>query len=276
MATLNVGSIAVQALVVSIDPTVWTQAHTIEWPGQDRTVTVLELNRPEQTIPCAEIRRLQAAKDSRESYSFRVGESCQKLFVVMDLSGGINGGTESLKLLAHHESFHIAAQMYGAKIPVEYLEIDPALTREFSRGDEFTEFYEDVEELTASILSGTPSSCNKLESSYELLDARPREYLDYKIFWEWPAEFYAQQAVIPDDFERYQLIRSKLFAGGDPGYRLFLSGVRVGLALDTIAGRENWQSAVAEGHSMLNLLLSHSGCRARQPSPTVRMKHVEL
>lgn len=274
MSALVPGTFIVQALALTIDPSIWTQAHAIAWPGPERTVTVLDAHQLAPTDPC-----ISKGKDlvpKSENYSFRMGEACRKLFVVMDLTGGINGGAEAVQLLAYHESFHVAAQMYGAEIPVELLEIDPDIVSEFSEGKYFADFYKQVDLLTSSIISGTPRSCRDLESSYGVLSERARSYLDYKIYWEWPAEFYAQQAVRPHDFEGYKTLRSQLFVGGDPGYELFISGVRAGLALDIALGRSSWQTRVAQGQSMLHLLLSEGGCRARSFSPTVRMRRVEI
>ncbi|WP_162433959.1 hypothetical protein [Pseudoxanthomonas koreensis] len=274
MGVFNPGAFIMQALVVAIDPSIWTPAGAIAWPGQERAVTVVDTSQPDYAGQCASL--LQIQRPNSAGYSFRMGEECQKLFVFMDLGGGVNGGEPSIWFLARHESFHIAAQMYGSRIPVDFIQIDPELVRDFSDGTEFAGLYHELALLTTSIVNGSPRSCKSVELAYVSLSERSRTYLDYKIFWEWPAEFYAQQASFPGDFGKYESFRSQLYVGGDPGYELFVSGVRTGLALDALVGRSNWQSDVAQGQSMFHLLMAHGGCQSRKFDPTVRMRRVEL
>ena len=274
MRILNLGVFLMQALVIAIDPSIWVPAGEIAWPSAEKSVTVLDISRADPLDQCASL--LQVPRGNSGGHSFRMGEACQKLVVLMDLSGGINGGETALQFLAHHESFHVAAQMYGNRIPFDFLGLDPELVREFAGSPEFNELYGQLELLTTSIINGSSRSCKGVELAYASLDERSRAYLDHKMFWEWPAEFYAQQVTFPGDFGKYQSFRSELFVGGDPGYELFISGVRAGLALDVLAGRANWQSDVAGGQSMFHLLMAHSGCQSRTFESTVRMTRVEL
>ena len=271
-------ALAANVITATIDPLAWTQASSIAWPGSERAVTVMDANESWQPPGC-EIGLEASDSASIDTYSFHMGEYCGSLVVVMNLSGGIRGGHEARMFLAQHESFHVAAQMYGSLIPVRFLEIYQRIVSRYAEGSQFTDLYSHIDSFTKRItqVGSSGSGCAALEKSLDSLDEDARTYLDYKIFWEWPAEYYAQQVIFPHDYEKYVEVRRNVFAsGGDSGSDLFMTGVRVGRALDVLVGRVNWQLRVSEGWTMLDLLLESSGCEARAPGPTVRMKRVEL
>ena len=273
MTALGVALIGAQVLTVSIDPSIWTQVDRIAWPGNERNVLVLGPTTSRYVTECGV---LDLAGASKAGYSFRLGEHCHRLIVFMNLSGGVTDQPRAEQFLSEHESFHVAAQMYGSKVPVEFMGVDPGLVRGFSGSDRFKNFYTSIEDLFASEMNGDEASCAYLEASYKALDPGAREYLDYKIFWEWPAEYYAQKAVFHDDFVGYSKFRSQLFSEGNDGFELFVSGVKTGMILDKVMGRERWQEMAAEGASMLDLLLGHYGCHPIPRSLPVRMKRVDF
>lgn len=271
-------AIAANVVTATIDPAAWTQTGSIRWPGQEQAVIVMDAAGPWQASGCESGLKLNDAALA-EAYSFHLGEYCGRLVVVMNLSGGINGGHEARMFLAHHESFHVAAQMYGSLIPLRFLEIDQRIVSKYAEGSRFTDVYSHIDRLTRGIQQngGSEFSCTALESSLSSMGEEARSYLEYKIFWEWPAEYYAQQIMFPDSYEKYAEVRQSIFAfGGDSGSELFTAGVKVGRKLDVLFGREEWQRRVSEGWSMLDLLLERSGCVGQVPGPTVRMKRVDL
>ena len=266
---------AASVMVATIDPSAWTQSSSIAWPGSSHAVMVMKPSELWRASSCEQGRH-QALQPKQPQYSFKLGEFCEQLVVLMNLDGGVKGGEIARWFLAHHESFHLAAQMYGSKVPIRFLEIDQGLVSDHAQGEYFSDLYSEIDLITDRILGGHPADCASLERSLSSLSDRSREYLEYKIFWEWPAEFYAQQIMFPGRFAEYKDFRQNIFVTGDSGSELFLAGVKTGLALDVLAEREAWQREVSEGWSMFDLLLSHCGCDGRDPGPTVRMRRVDL
>lgn len=269
----NLVMAAAQALSIAIDPAAWTQVQRIEWPGESQRVEVIQ---PEAGVYRTGCGDLPAASPSDGYHSFRMGEHCKQLVVLMDLSAGTSDPQLAEAFLARHEAFHVAAQMYGSKIPLEFLEIEPSLVERFAGSTAFQPLFAEVDSLLATLDSGSELSCPALVDAYRALADNERRYLDYKMFWEWPAEFYAQQTTFGRDTASYRNFRSRLFNGGNEGFELFVAGVEAGLILDRAMGREAWQDAVAEGRSMFDLLLDATGCSRPERGIRVRMKRVEL
>ena len=264
---------AAQALSIAIDPVAWTQVQRIGWPGESHRVEVIQPVAGVYRTGCGD---LPAASRSDGQHSFRMGEYCKQLVVLMDLSAGTSDPQLAEAFLARHEAFHVAAQMYGSKIPLEFLEIEPSLVERFAGSSAFQPLFAEVDALLAALDSGGELSCPALVGAYRALADDERRYLDYKMFWEWPAEFYAQQTTFGSDTGSYERFRSGLFSNGNEGFELFVAGVKAGLILDRIMGREAWQKAVAEGGSMFDLVMATAGCAGPERGVRVRMRRVEL
>lgn len=261
-ALLLSGSLA----TVAIDSSAWTQASRIDWPGDDRLVTLVQPHSLGGT--CWDGARLP----DPDSYRFLMGEACGRLVVFMDLRLGLNADPRSLIFISQHEAFHLAAQMYGSVIPIDFVELEPNLAEENADGLAFSGLYSAI----GRSLDGGSGSCSDVAAALRGLTESQRRYINYKAFWEWPAEFYAQQVVFAGDFDAYVGLRSELFAHDNSGYQIFVTGVRVGQQLDQKLGRAVWQEMVANGRSMLDLFLESGGCEAPARGPGVRFRKVEL
>src|SRR5690606_9303053 len=118
---------------VSIDPEVWIPAAQIRWPSAEQTVVVLEGRDQAE----ADILRVVEGR-----YEFRFAQVDDRLVVIVGLGPGFAREPRAVEFLAAHESFHVAAQIYGAKIPVNYLDMDPELARTYTDGVAFEGFYD--------------------------------------------------------------------------------------------------------------------------------------
>ena len=275
MYLIGTAMLLARSLSVGMDPAVWMSAAGIDWPGDDRQVLVLQPASGRYEIDCGGSTTPVEIEDG-ENYSFRMGEHCGRLVVLMNLSPGVSGAPVAERFLAHHEAFHLAAQIYGSGVPWEFLGVDPDAVHRFSGGSQFRTLFEQAGAVTDGLRDGKRPSCEPLLQAYSALSVEERKYIDYKMFWEWPAEFYAEQIVFGERLNDYEKFREGLFRTGNEGYELFTAGVKVGLALDTLVGRQAWQESVAGGASMFDVLLENTGCQSPLRGPAMRMRRVAL
>lgn len=237
---------------VVIDADAWQHASRIRWPSSEQAVVVYEGT----TDADSELLRVDA-----ERHEFRFAQVGDRLVAVMGLWPGVNGGDRAREFLAAHESFHIAAQFYGGRIPLAYLEVDPILVRAYAEGRAFDGFYDAIDTMHAEVARGAEDvDCSALEETYAALEEGARTYLNYKIFWEWPAEFYSYSVTFAGRLGEYEAFRARLFPD-DTGYRLFTAGVKVARMLEAKLPRAEWQAQVADGRSMLAVLAATYQCR---------------
>lgn len=230
------------AAYVAIDPVAWTQAKQIRWPSGEATVAVFDGSSG------SDHEFLRVAHDRHE---FRFSQRGDRLTVVMGLEAGLGGGQAGWNFLAAHETFHIAAQMYGAKIPFAYIDLDSRLLRQYASGADFAEFYRAIDTMHEGVRVPTADvGCGPVAKAYKRLDDIARTYFNYKAFWEWPAEFYAYSVAFHGGMDAYENFRGRLFTN-DTGYRLFVSGVKVAELLEAKMGRDVWQARAVSGQSML-------------------------
>src|SRR5690606_16153836 len=255
------------AAYVAIDPVAWTRAAGIRWPSGEATVAVF----PGSSSSDHPLLRVPA-----NEHVFRFGQLGDRLVVIMGLEPGYNGGSRGWDFLAAHESFRIAAQAYGTKVPFAYLSLDPELVRRYSPGPVFATFHDAIARMHAGMRATGKVECAALEDAFEALDDDARTYLTYKAFWEWPAEFYAYSVTFRSDPEAYEPFRASLFED-DTGYRLFISGVKVAELLEARLSRDEWQARAAQGESMLALLADAYRCRITlDESLAVTIQQMEL
>lgn len=210
--------------------------------------------------PVGEIECKQLDKDfffrvysSKETKSLRMGEVCGSLVVVYrDDAFNMAAGELGLEFIAQHESFHLAVQIYGSQIPIEYLRtqrrVAEGRSAEFFKKltESFFLFDAEKSHLNKDVI------CGKVFKGYDLLSEDEKREVDGVVFWEWPAEYYAYRKLKRDgsiDYKSYSVIRR--LAGS---YDEYSPGVSVGLALDGILGSNYWQSRVMKGESMMDVI----------------------
>jgi len=236
---------------IAIDPVAWTQVGRIRWPSRDRFVLVYD-GESRSDVPLLRV--------SGNHHEFRMGQAGNQLVVVLGLVPGITGGKKAWDFLAAHEAFHLAAQYYGAQIPLAYLEIEEPLVRAYAMDPRLSRLYDAVDELHRSADGGGAAvSCDQFSAIFRSMDQGARTYFTYKAFWEWPAEFYAYKTSFKDSLPEYEEFRSALFPD-DRGYRLFTSGVKVAEMVEGKLGRTAWQQRAAEGESILAMFSAAYGC----------------
>lgn len=272
MPLMNAVMALTQLISISIDPSVWMYTSRIEWPDEHEEVLVLKPVSGNFYIGCGDV----MPHDARDIYFFRLGEHCNRLIVLMEFLPSPENARKAEAFIGHHEAFHLAVQMYGFKVPWEFLSIDPTLVKRYSYKNNLIGIYGELDKIYEAVTEYRDVSCNSLWDRYSRLNEGERRYLDYKMFWEWPAEFYAEQVIFGKNFTGYQEFRGRLFYDGNEGFELFVSGVKVGMILDKLMGREKWQERVADGVSMFDLLLSELGCTPPTRGFGVRMKRVNL
>lgn len=239
---------------VSIDPEVWIPAAQIRWPSAEQTVVVLEGRDQAE----ADILRVVEGR-----YEFRFAQVDDRLVVIVGLGPGFAREPRAVEFLAAHESFHVAAQIYGAKIPVNYLDMDPELARTYTDGVAFEGFYDAIDVMHDGLAAGgKDAGCEALSRAYEELSEDARTYLAYKAFWEWPAEFYSYSIAFSARPNEYEGFRANLFRE-NAGFRLYTSGVKAAQLLEAKLARSEWQTRVANGQSMLSLLAATYNCEIR-------------
>src|SRR5690606_19942467 len=237
---------------VAIDADVWLPASSIRWPSSEHAVAIYEGT----TESGSELHKVAA-----DRYEFKFIQVGDRLVVVMGLHPGLNGGRQAREFVSAHESFHIAAQLYGARIPLNYLEIAPELVATHAGAHAFEFFYDAIDTMHAEVARGAEDvDCSALEETYAALEEGARTYLNYKIFWEWPAEFYSYSVTFAGRLGEYEAFRARLFPD-DTGYRLFTAGVKVARMLEAKLPRAEWQAQVADGRSMLAVLAATYQCR---------------
>lgn len=253
---------------VAIDEVAWAEVKRIRWPSGKPYVVVYE-GSSDSSIPLLRV-------PSRH-HVFRMGQHDDRLVVVMGLEPGINGGKAAWDFLAAHESFHLAAQYYGGRVPSAYIEIDENLVKKYSADHRFEEIYDAVDEMHRSVQAGTHAPpCERFSNAYRALDDGAKIYFSYKAFWEWPAEFYAYKAAFEGSLAEYEVFRARLFAD-DAGYRLFTAGVKLAELVELKLGRPAWQGRAAQGESMLAIFSVTYGCEIKlDESFTVTVDRLDL
>lgn len=253
---------------VAIDSRAWTQTERIRWPSDDPYVLIY-IGASEARDPLLRV--------SRDHHEFRMGQLGNSLVVVMGLEPGIVGGDQAWSFLAAHESFHLAAQYYGARIPFTYADIDERLVRTYSMDPRLAQIYDAVDEMHRDVSAGNAlPSCEQFATAFTLMDSEAQTYFTYKAFWEWPAEFYAYNASFKGSLAEYEEFRARLFAD-DAGYRLFTSGVKVAEMVESKLGRAAWQERAVQGESILAMFSTAYGCGIElDESFAVTVKHLEL
>ncbi|MFC3149258.1 hypothetical protein ACFOEN_16670 [Piscinibacterium candidicorallinum] len=201
-----------------------------------------------------------------------MGELCGHLYVLFDDPILSASDERTRRFIADHEAFHIAAQMYGAKVPIVFVGDRPQIEAE-SRS-----FLRNLERvLNASSLVGVgdayDSVCALLEKYHLHTSSAERQALSHWIFWEWPAEDYAFRMLRKNhhaDIEDYLRIRTLL---GDS--EVYALGPIVGMALDQMVGQAVWQHRIQQGETMLDVLVgSCTSGRGNKEYPTIEMSRV--
>lgn len=238
---------------VEIDEGLWTNAADIRWPSEEKDVWFF-FNKHASRHPCLR----ENADFVRDVFlgealkSLRLGEKCGALIVLYrDDEFTKSSGITALRFVANHEAFHLAAQMYGMRVPIEYLD---------NRGykpEAASKFFRDLTVLFGANYQYEPSKdqiCSFLEAELLALPRADRLYANKTAYWEWPAEYYSYSYLNARgqlDWGKYRRIRSSL---GD--YLEYAPGIPMGRMLDKLIGRAAWQDQLSAGSSMLDIACS--------------------
>lgn len=255
---------------INIDRSVW-RSGLIDWPSDEHFV-IFYYELPPDVSDCTILSGefLSRIYTGPMSSTLRMGEACGRLVVVYRDDGlSAATGRLGLEFVGRHESFHLAVQMYGSSVPLEYLREKRNITS--SRAKKFFERLSKSFPL-AEVEANPPSEmdvCREIVTGYLELPDDVRREIDSLVFWEWPAEYYAYKSL-----RRYGKInhssykKIRLIAGD---YYEYSSGVSFGLILDRVIGTRGWQDRVMTGESMLDIWGAR--CSANyKPLPRISIK----
>lgn len=169
---------------------------------------------------------------------------------------------------AAHEAFHLLIQYSGLKPRFDMVQEPLATTpKDALFADRFfTKLH--------SELNGRGSVCSVLGSIAEL-DSGIRQFIFYKSYIEWPAEWYMRRSVLHDlSFDDYFAVRKRW--GGGKANMLYVAGVEAIDQVDARFGRGDWQAKYLAGAHPLNLLAEAYDCALPvAPSFQVRKWNLE-
>lgn len=242
---------------VSIESAIWTQAAAIQWPSRERSVLFIhhEGELSEDVCSLSVRQRISGFFEETSTKGLRIGEACGRLFVLFK-DRSLDRWPLALEFAAHHEAFHLAAQIYGSKVPIEFLAV-----RRQDVGPNANRFFQQVEGSVGERSEAIELAelCGILRNEYLTLPESERDRIDAVAYWEWPAEYYAYQAMASrhDSFpSRYRSIRSRIGSLAE-----YSPGVATGMLLDRELGRSHWQLRVAGGETMIQIAASLCGIR---------------
>lgn len=253
-------------MLVSINANIWHPAKDIRWPSDKRAVDFY-WNNDSAASACAELRSKiheTYGGESRARLSF--GESCGTLVVLFRDDNLLAKENKNVMLyfVSSHEAFHIAAQIYGGRIPIKYIETHrPILTaHEKDASVKLRQIAESY--LSFGSTSRKAKSCGALKDVVDGLSKNEIERLNFIIFWEWPAEYYAFRVMRSRgilDLTAYNTLRTEI---GDA--EEYTPSAPFGLMLDNLYSGTTWQHRIADdGVTMLDLFMDLCGMNPAPP-----------
>ncbi|KPF67323.1 hypothetical protein IP84_13240 [beta proteobacterium AAP99] len=184
-----------------------------------------------------------------------LGEACSRLFVLFNNRRLVEAAALNKFFIAHHESFHLAAQFFGAEIPLDFLGPRPVLD---SGSREFLEWLSQsmrLDEHGGLVL--TEELCPAMIRRLGYLGSERVDAIEHWAFWEWPAEYYMYKLMSAQHGSGYADYLVFRESAGDAF--VYAPGPVVGVWLDNKLGRKQWQSDYISGKSMLKLMVSACG-----------------
>lgn len=250
--TSSVGAVSDASFVQKwpIDANIWHPATKIRWPGVDREVfftTDLKYLDPYLKQPV--VRHFPHGKKS-----FSMGRVENKLVVIANDAGKPLQALGN-DFVASHESFHLAAQYFGAKIPTDLIGVEVPMhigTRRVER------FWQSLIRVAKS--PSNPSNCRSVSSAYRALNTAEKQHVIVRSYWEWPAEYYSRKSQLPWMSEAEYVRRRRAF---DDGYLPYVSGSIALMSLDQLKPNDPaWQYRIHDGEHPMTVLLTEHKCPA--------------
>lgn len=240
-----------------IDRAVWTVTRPIAWPGPDHRVFAY-FDVDESFSVCG----MELTDEAKEAFSthsddFLFGTACGRLLVLLpELPLSLDETTR--RMIVAHEAFHLAAQVHSLLPRIDAVEYpgDP----DNKALQNINRFYRDLFRLSTG--QGNRNTCRRLESAYYTLSSFEREYVVYKTYWEWPAEFYMRETALAKNMgvAEYRALRTSLFIDGTDEI-VYHSAVRAMESIERAIPRETWQHRYIQGEHILDLFAESLGCR---------------
>lgn len=252
-ATNGMARIYSSSIEVSINQEIW-HGGDIRWPSDIHSV-IFYYKKPSDIKGCGGLGKdfFATVYSDQTKRDLRMGEICNRLVVVFrDDVFEMEAGNLGLEFAARHEAFHLAAQIYGSRVSLEYLQTQRRVAT--GRSAEFFDQLVNAFPL-ADVESHLPSIsdvCRAIFPKYLDMSDDEKQEIDSLVFWEWPAEYYAYRSLKQEgriDAISYERIRR--LAGS---YEEYSPGISIGLILDGMFDSRDWQARIKEGESMLDII----------------------
>lgn len=177
-----------------------------------------------------------------------MGERCGRLFVLVRDPSGTTWVGEARRFAAIHETYHLAAQLFGGPTPnLLVFGQRPASTPGSDR------FFEKLARGSAEPSGDDADRAREILHDYQSMSPDDRRVVEFFATVEWPAEYYAFAVMASDEpdwtLQRYLAVRRR--AGDEAAYR---AAIPVGMLLDRSLGSTAWRPRLFKDQSMLTLL----------------------
>ncbi len=247
-----------QFLVHSINDKIW-KIDSIRWPSEVRGVyTYFSSNNVD--FFCQEVGLIakEFFLDKNESVDF--GQKCSRLVVFVNFKE-LNSVENFKEFAAAHESFHLAAQIYG--MPFAFM-VDYKFEEDYYFVDEFSK-------LLISTMNNKSKTCSNINNYLDDLSDNKRLTILFKAMYEWPAEYYAKRFVFGSDTESYYQFKgdvtNKINVRGKQAWNDFYSlSILLADNIERKIEKQEWQNRVNKGESMLDVYLKLNKCRSYSDS----------
>lgn len=237
-------------VVHTIDDSIWL------WARPGRSIR-LYFDVDESFSVCDKMLTADAKEELATRSDFLIGEACGGLVVLFrPLPVALNDAAR--QILAVHEAFHAAVQMHNLLPRIDVVD-DPGEPGEIAR-ENIDSFLGTLPGLLTGERHLNGNACARIKAGYLALPLFEREYVDYKSYWEWPAEFYTRETALKQmSVAEYRALRKALFLN-DLKERVYFTGALAMESIDRAIPREQWQRRYKDGETILNLFAESLGC----------------
>ena len=244
------------------DETVWSSA-SIRWPSADQKVHVyFDQNSEHFVCPRLKViaKKFYSNKDKYGNLDY--GQNCKKLIVLFN-EPELNNLENFQPFLAAHESFHIAAQVYGGYIVLDNIYLDE---------DNYDFLSDFVALLHQSLIKTNKNSvCYSITNFMDNLTENQRVILLHKAMVEWPAEYYSKQTIFGNDDKNYSKFRLNtaeiLSSSVDKAWvEFYMAGHGVIKHIEKTLKTSQWQAKVTRDETLLDIYLKQQGCKTYSES----------
>lgn len=238
-----------------IDQSVWKVKRPIDWPSSDHRIFVY-FDVDETFSACGKELTAKAKEEFATQSEFLFGQACGRL-IVLFRPLPVSLDETARQMIAAHEAFHLAAQLHSLLPRIDAVEYpgdpDKAALENIYR------FFRNVFRLSTD--QRNRNTCGKLETAYRSLPSFEREYVVYKTYWEWPAEFYMREFALEEGMStaEYRVLRTSLIVNGMDEI-VYFAAAHAMEAIELAMARDVWQRRYMEGEHILDLFAESLGC----------------